>query len=239
MSAINPGTVYATSQLGGLAVKGAREFRQWWNRKPQRYSQRIHYIDRRLSKLENRRGEWKTHGKYETAASVTSTPSITMLTDIPQGDTAITREGEIIYLQSISFKALVRNNAAIGIAQNVRIILFFDTQQHGTAPTAANVLSSVSINQSIISHRARIPKGRIQIIFDQVLSPTPTYFGSTESKFCRYYKRFKGRKIYYIGTGDAEGDQGKGNLYMLLVSDKNASSYPTITWESQIKFTDM
>lgn len=239
MSTINPGTVYATSQLGGLAVKGAREFRQWWNKKPQRYSQRIHYIDRRLSRLENRRGEWKTHSNFETAVSVTSTPSITMLSDIAQGDTSITREGDIIYLQSISFKALVRNNPNIGIAQNVRIILFFDTQQHGTAPTALNVLSSTLINHSLIAHRARIPKGRIQIIFDTVLSPTPTYFGNTESKYCNYYKRFKGRKIYYLGSGAGESDQGKGNLYMLLLSDKNTSSYPTITWESSIKFTDM
>lgn len=240
MPQLDPGTLRAATGLGNLAIRGAREVRGWWNRNQRRRpNPQYFYIERRLRKLENRRGEWKTKISSAVTANSTSTPAITCLTYIAQGSTSSTREGDIIYLQSVSYKCMVRNSGSATQAISVRIIIFFDTQNNGTKPSASDVLTSVTQFRSIVTHRNTTSKGRYQIIFDKVIQVGPQFSTNENNGWTQYYKRFKGRKIYFKGTGDTESDMAKGTLWLLQVSDKNTEHYPTVTWEANLKYTDM
>jgi len=176
--------------------------------------------------------EWKTHD-YAIDAAITQAGTIYPLTKIPQGDQAINREGLDVRIMTINQKGFIVAHGSQSTTV-VRYIIFQDTQMHGTYPTVAEVLQSVSP----ISHKLYTAKGRFNILEDKLIilnvNMTSQLF---KRKVEKYVKFSRGRKLSFLGTGVTEGDQGKGSFFVLLIADQETYT-PTATVNYRIKFVE-
>lgn len=202
-----------------------------WKNKPSS----VPYLQKRVSKLEKgiTGKEWKTHDTNFASVSCTNTGSITMLTAITQGNQSINREGLKIHLQSIKTQEVFVNNASATTASLVRRIIFFDQQQHGTVPSVTDVLESASY----LALKEHDKQDRFIIVYDDLFAINANISTLSKAVVIRKYKTFKGRKTYYIGTDATQASQGKGNLYMLLISNQ-ATYHPVLDANVRIRFTD-
>lgn len=79
------------------------------------------------------------HADVVTSVSQGTTPTLTYLSGIAQGDTSITRDGASVKLKSFHFKMSARANVS-SAQPRVRCILFVDTRSQGVVPAAADLV---------------------------------------------------------------------------------------------------
>lgn len=191
-------------------------------------------LSKRVKKLE--RGitgcEWKTHD-VAGGGNMTTAGTIELLTGIQQGDTSLTREGLKIRLQSLFVQGIVNTNSSLDSSCHGRLIIFFDTQQHGTAPVVTDVLETAD-ELALPEHENQ---NRFIIVKDKHFVITPQISGSAASRFFKIYRKFKGRRIFYIGTGAAAANMGKGQLYALYISGQGTYP-PVLDFEARVRFTE-
>lgn len=179
--------------------------------------------------------EWKTHDvAFATTVDNTGgTASMIPMTAIAQGDQSIDREGLDVRVQSLKIDGYVTTSASTPTTI-LRMIIFSDTQQHGVKPTVTELLETASV----IGLKEHEAKGRFNILLDKKMLYNHYVSGHTSVHKLSYYKKFKnGRKVSYLGTGTTSSNLGKGQLYILMISDQ-ATYTPTVTWNARLKFTD-
>lgn len=152
--------------------------------------------------------------------------TIIPLSMIPQGDGLSQRIGRAVQLRSVRMRLMNTD----GTCEFIRYILFFDNMCNGTHPTVANVLNSASWK----AFPAFNNRKRFNIILDKTLSHED--FNNNHSVI-EYYRRFN-RKITYLGGGaGVEADNGKGSLYLLLISQAGGVA-DAFTYNVQLRYTD-
>lgn len=227
----NAGILYGGHKLGKGIGRAIGEVYNYATGPPARKGAPIS-LERRLRKLENRRGEWHTHTKGFSETPVTTTGTVTPLASIAEGNTNNDRTGEIIYLQSIQARGILSETSDVSTA--VRLIMFFDTQQAGVLPTVTQVLSTDDVH----SLKSASSKGRFQIMWDQTVFLQPTIASGNAWQGVQYYKKFRGRRIYFKGSTAADADLSKGSPYLLLIQSDVLSS-PKFSGDIRLRFTEV
>jgi len=193
-----------------------------------------HTLEKRVKRLENRRGEWKRHD-VTYSGTAPNGGVVQALSLIEQGDKVGDREGDVIYLQSVQarwkLKSTVVTNDAI-----VRLMLFFDTRQDGDL---TNMIDDIigTTGTPYMNLKGSVQKGRYQMLFDKTYVLTRHTAGTSPQIFDQYYKKFGGRKIYYKDGTATQAGQSKGNLYLLAVSDH--ATYVTLEFHGRLRYTDV
>lgn len=151
---------------------------------------------------------------------------------IVQGDTDLTRDGNIIHAKKLTVRVFASDTAPFV----VRTILFIDRQSNGTTPVPTDVLNSANF---LSDYRADTVVGhggaRFTILWDKY------WVGNNNIAATTYVtpvvrKVFKmNMPITYIGNAGTAGDISKNNIWFVSIA-----STATATWQysASLVYTD-
>ena len=144
-----------------------RRYRGRRRRGRRRYSS-VRRVGRKLvNKLKNIHIEWKCHDYSQADYSI---PQIAVgnlglnLTNIDQGDTVSTRDGNLIYPKKLLLRMRFRQNATVATQQMVRYMLVRFKVANADAQTLGSVIANPS---NIQSFRALINAKLMRVILDR------------------------------------------------------------------------
>lgn len=147
---------------------------------------------------------------------LTTTPQITALQLIPQGDDIEDRTGRSIKLAGLMLKSHYYPNAASTASNLLRLIMFRDNFQAGIAPVASDILAA-PITVDSFRNLATANPGRYTILMDRIVKLSP--YGSTNtSAVVNKYFPLKNH-VRYLGTTGATNQNGQGQIYFMSYAD--------------------
>ncbi len=176
--------------------------------------------------------EIKNFDVQQTNVAVTDTPVIIQLSNIPQGDTTITRDGaqcKVLALELSIF--LTRNTNAENTC--VRLILVCDKQTNQAIYLNTDLLEDATVIDNLVSPLNLDNKFRFSVLWDHVFQVTA---GSGSSK--HYKKVFRMNKIIrFDGNTPSIADLTSSSLSLVQMSNESAND-PAITMFSRIRYVD-
>lgn len=165
------------------------------------------------------------------ALTYTSTPTITLLTGIAQGDGDGARTGNSVLMKNLN----LRFSCSAGTAANTygTVIIFEDLQQASdTNPTAADVLeNSTNYNSFLNSDTV----GRYKILQRKRMNLNNIKSGSM--MWDLVVDRPEGHHLRFNGANAT--DTQKGHIYALTLSDQAAgANAPVLSYVSRMSYHD-
>ena len=201
--------------------------------------QKMAAIARAAAKREMARtGDLKYTDNNINNTSVTSSGSFySVLGTLTRGDNGFNNfEGNTITPRGLTCKYMFNTNQ---VFNQVRVLCFqwFDA----TTPLLSGVLQNTATNLSTLSSTSVTNRNYIKVLYDQthVIAPTagdgstPIGLGICYGQFFIPAKRM--RKIRFNSSSGAVQD---GNIYILLVSDDIAPTYPAVNLYTRLSFYD-
>jgi len=188
---------------------------------------------RQVKKQLSKQVERKYKDGNISVSLVLNTPQYFSMTDIDQGDTGGTREGDVITLKSVTWRFVFMPNTAESDACGVRIALIYDRRPNGAQATWDEIYSPNSFTGLINMDREFL--GRFQVLHDQ------TYSLNNQSQAFATSKGFidlKGKEATYNATGGGIADQTRGNLFFVAYAVANDQSV-SFSGDIRIRYTDM
>ncbi len=176
--------------------------------------------------------EVKNFDVQQTAVSISTTPVIVQLSNIPQGDTTITRDGAQCKILSIDFNMHVVRNASAAVTI-VRLILVCDKQTNQAIYTSGDLLEDITSNDNIESPLNLDNKFRFTVLWDRRFNLSAPYSGVGMVR-----KRVSMNKILrFDGSTPSIADLTSNSLSLLQVSNESTNT-PNITMFSRLRFVD-
>jgi len=151
------------------------------------------------------------------------------LTQVAQGVDYINRLGDSIKLQRIDVRYRI-SQSSVATRTFTRVIIFRDLDGYGTLPTVSDVLESVDV----LSMPKYLNKDRFSILHDE-FSCLSNNGGSAE--VADFSIPHEGH-VKYLGTTAAAASNGKGSVYMLIISNEAGANVPTFAHNDRVLFTD-
>lgn len=156
-----------------------------------------------------------------------------LLNSTVQGTTDITRIGDEVSATSIQVKGWVKADPTItsintDVSRAVRIIVFWDAQANGAAPTLAQLLDlSVATDGTQAPYNHTFQK-RFKILKDKFFAVNPFYVTTGPNvadtmTFFRF-KRKLGRRVKYNGNAGTIADIVSNSLYVVTITDSVANA---------------
>lgn len=179
---------------------------------------------RRLVNVEKKKADFENSGTISTTAGNPLNP-----TNIGQGDTDQTRDGNSILVNGLLLKSTFTKNAS-ATASRVRILIVLDKQQTpDTAPSYTDIIDPTFTDQ-ILAPLNNETVGRYTVLMNRVITLDSNKPKRTMQKYFRL-----NHHVRYNGT--ASSDVQKGGLWVLIVSDE-ATNAPSYTVQSRTYFYD-
>lgn len=211
--------------------------------KKSRTSRKSSWYNKKYSVGDVAMGAWKTakylkglvnveFKKYDKSGTgtINSTGAITHITDIAQGDTDQSRNGNSLLLKSINLKFQIAMNGS-SAGSIVRCLVFHDKQQVGdTSPSVSDVLDGDAVSP-LLAPLNNLTVGRFSILFDRM------YKMGNSSDPIKIIKMYRKCLSHVRFNGTASTDIQKNGLYFLLVSNE-PTNVPTVSYQSRLTFID-
>ncbi len=169
---------------------------------------------------------------------------ITALTAIPQGDDIDARTGRKIHATRVLMKGFVTSTEPTLNNTAVRIMIVRDSEQNGLLPiiaadvSAPNGILEVTNINSFLS--MQLGSKRYKVLYDKRLMFESGVLdlgnGAKMSQLISFNKKVS-FPIYYNGTTSAQADQGKNNIYLLLLA--SAGVLKRITARFKVEFKEI
>jgi hypothetical protein len=161
-----------------------------------------------------------------------TTGNVYSLSTVAQGLDYNTRVGDSIRMQNIEVRWRVYKNSAA--SQTIfRVIMFRDLDGYGTAPTTADVLQAVGAATAPTTPPDFLNRKRFAIVRDEFHTLNNTGDSTVTGTWIVPHNGH----ILYLGTTAAASSNGKGSLYLAVVSDE-ALNTPSVAFTSRIVYTD-
>lgn len=189
-------------------------------------------LAKRVAKLEKTTKEEPKF--YDSSGSTTfgTAGVLATLSIMAQGDTALTREGNMVRPKSLRYRIAFKGNAASVTPDAVRVIFAIDKSFDGVVPDADDLLE----NDDTLAFPSIVNKCRFRILRDIHLYLNEG--DSRQDKFREGFIKFPSlMKIHYQGTDATDASGGKNQILIYIVSSNNTYQ-PTVTWKSRFKFTE-
>jgi len=169
-----------------------------------------------------------------TNVTTSTTGVMNPVSELAQGLTSATRVGDSIRIQHIEVCGRILANPDAG-STCVRVMVVRDLDGYGTAPTPADVLESTTSAVAPFAPKKFNKRERFSVLFDELFTVQGTDNGISSAVFS-YSSPHKGH-VLYLGTTAAAASDGKGSVYVVLISDE-ASNPAHVTYYSRITYTD-
>lgn len=153
--------------------------------------------------------------------------TVTSISDVLQGDTDTTRDGDQLTVRSVEIDWIW----AAADAYNITRVIIFQWFPSG-APTAGDILL-LSVTLPYISPYNHDQRFKYKILMDvrEVVSTLSGNYAVVRRKYLLGGYR---RKIQY----EAAGTTGVNKLYILTVSDSSLAVHPGVTYVAKLNFSD-
>lgn len=189
-------------------------------------------LKRLARKLVNAAGE----KKYIVTSSsgydvVTISGYIGSISDIPQGDTDQTRDGDQVNIRSINLRYTLYG--VLSADCSVRIVCFQWKELDSAAPTIADILSTGASNSYVTAWYNHDNRYRFKILYDKVHHFPEGISAVTANRNVMITKGFFPR-IQFTATTTV----GQYKIYIIQCSDDGLTPYPTIEANYKLNFTD-
>lgn len=166
------------------------------------------------------------HKETSLSTTVSTTPFVTCLTGLAQGDTDAQRTGNSVLLRNMLYRLrLTMSNAATTTI--VRLVVVKDTQQvSDTNPAWNDVFGSASVDAALYSSNA----GRFKVLWNKTIvldTSRPIWHREKYSKLYQHL-RFNG-----AGATDIQ----KNAIYLMVLSDQ-ATNSPNLNGIVKIGYHD-
>lgn len=187
-------------------------------------------IDKRVKRIQSKE-EIKFADVYQNGVSIGTTPVLTALNLVASGTDDNNRIGDSVHATSIQGRYDFISASAALAPTIIRMIVFWDRQPNGFAPTVSNVLDLSTISSSLYAPYHRSYQKRIKIIYDKVIVINPNIGGTTSGTTdalvpMAIYKRFKrklNREVKYNDVSATITTIQTNSLYLLQVSNNNTN----------------
>lgn len=156
--------------------------------------------------------------------------TIENLSLIPQGDTDFQRNGDMVYLQGISYNFSMVHGDTTNL---FRVIIFrWNIPTSLANPTANTILDIVGSTNAPLANYVKDfrRQRRYTILFDR------TYSVSADGRpvFNKHlYIKLRNQLAF-----EASGTTGRGHIFSLVISDSGAAPNPAFNWASKLLYTD-
>lgn len=176
---------------------------------------------------------------------------ITLLNGCVAGSQNFNRIGRKINLKSLQLRGFLNQTDSSTGLTYVRMIIFYDKQANGAAPTFANVITSQNIAGTTSSAATDMVnldnRDRFEIIRDRVFclgaidtTATQTYTGSPQNIAIDEYVRLGNREtVFNAGTAGTVGDIQSGSLYVVWISNQANATGATFVGSYRTRFIDV
>lgn len=163
------------------------------------------------------------------------------ITDIPQGDTNTTRDGNSVAIKSLEYTINLVWDIANCPKENVRVIVFRDNNDNkGVPPTTTDFLES----SNTIAFRNKSQAERFTTLMDKVYccdTSKPQIFLNKFKKFFnkKDYNGNRTRQHHITFNGPDGDDSAKGHLYMLVVGNYATGTTASVCYvATRMRFYD-
>lgn len=171
--------------------------------------------------------ETKFHDVTISATDVSTTAIIQPLSMTAQGLTSTDRIGDSIKLQHIEYA--LSFSCVSGSIDTIRVILFRDLDNMGSAPVVTDVLEAANA----WSPRKFNKLERISVLADDlIVLDVITHYQQVIKHAMAH-----GGHVKYLGTEANAASNGKGSLYLLILGNLTGNM-PKVTGVGRILFTD-
>jgi len=198
-----------------------------------------------VSKIVQKNFSKRVELKYYTFGAqptVNSTiPVITSLSDIAQGDTDITRNGDRLNISRLELRYILKVNSANLIPANaVRVIIFQWLPNDGTAaPTVSNILTpdGFSGTYTVLSGHNHDGRDMYRIVYDHthMVVGTSTIYASNAGIYVDKVVSLAAAIKHFQFNGSTTNATNK--LFVLFLTDA-AANLPFIYWNTKLYFRD-
>lgn len=181
-------------------------------------------------------GEKKIYDKEVTLTGVPVAPVLYLLSDVDQGDTHATRDGDRIKAWSNHCKCLLKWSASS--TWTVTLGILIKKNNTTTAPTI-NTVSATDLLESPANNTLKVlasnkwhNRESYKVLWKETI---PGNTDSIDSVFIEKFNKLGHRIIY--NASDATNNDMQGNLWFFAFSDAS-DNYPTIELYNRFKFVD-
>jgi hypothetical protein len=156
------------------------------------------------------------------------------LSTVQGGDDVNNRNGNSILAKKLLFRFTARNNTTADSTM-MRCIIFYDTQNNGTDPTASLVLESgqLSTVNSVNAPLNVDSAGRFTVLRDKVFSMNSQLDGAALTKHFEYWIPLN----FHIKFTNVTTGGWTNQLYVLFLSDQQTNT-PAVDYSSRLMFYD-
>ncbi len=162
--------------------------------------------------------------------------TIVQLTNIPQGDTDVTRDGAQVKLMSINFKAVIRVNTSVAnTGSSVTVMLIEDRQTNGAIYITADLLASVENSVSVVSSLNLDNKFRFRVLKRWIFMISKE---GANRRILKWHHKFGDKmKIRYENSTPSIADLNSRSLSLLFISNESTNE-PAITFFNRLRYID-
>lgn len=166
----------------------------------------------------------KNYHDTTLSENVGSAGSITNLSDMGQGDTAILREGDKVRLKNLELRLAVTADDATNI---FRCVVFRDISSNGSAPTVSNLLGGVQQSMNNVNVSARF-----KILYDRTF-----YLSTSGSNVIKGIVKYIPINATQTFSGSSTAPYHNA-VYLLMISDSTVGG-PAVEGEARVRYLDM
>lgn len=176
-----------------------------------------------------------------------STATLVLMNPIAQGIDDGQHIGDSVSIKEIAMTMLITQSLAAVSGDTYRVLVVYDKQANGAAPTAANILDNqiggldaiAPYNSDYIPPKGGMGTRRFTILYDKLISFDHFQIaaGGQVQKNLKFHWGKGNLKTNYIGTGATVASIGSGSVYLLQVAVNNTNlTSASAQWE--VNYTD-
>lgn len=169
--------------------------------------------------------------------TISSTPSITFISGLSQGDgQSGHRNGDSVKLSSVNVRGMVVVPTGTTQPPRIcRIILVNDKVSDGNPPALSDLLDNTTLSNVYARYNPDNMGARFKILYDKRIVVSAT---NNAVKFGCYRKLR--HHLKYTGSTANNSDASIGHLYVIVCSDDNApdTNDPSIEFNTCIRYVD-
>lgn len=163
-------------------------------------------------------------------AAVASTPTFQKLTEIPVGTSDNSRIGNHVHLKRLNVRLSVFPADATNTFRLI-FIRYMENDLYTGTPTGGQILANLSGGATdVLAPYNRETTEAYKVIKDVTISMTLTQNACITKVFSI---PLRGKAQYVGATTD-----GIGKLYFMYLSDSTAITHPTMSWQTEVLYSD-
>ncbi len=170
---------------------------------------------------------------FSNQAVDSATPIISEITNVAQGDTATSRDGNQIKLTQVVINLLFTLR---GVNTGMRYILVHDKQTNGAAFTMGDLLASTGVQQSLVSALNIDNKYRFRVLADKKFTLTDS--GANKKVVKKIFIPNLNIRMRFDGITNSITDITSSSLALVLLSEDTGAASPLMSAFIRVRFVD-